>query len=357
MREGLRITERGYRSRPSSPRARRPPDRPDRHVPPYDLRGRRRRQHPRPHLADHARPHGGRALDDDRRPRLPVAVDRTRARRGRRPVGRPGISYAGFHSDFGRTWVVGREPDARQRAQFDKWIAIMDAVLEVTRAGATAADLTAAAIEAAGGIKPWMPHFYLGHGLGIDSAESPYVGSDIGEAFDASLVLAAGNGAGDRAHRLGRRSGGLPLRGGPAHHRGRLGAHDRLPLRSVLRTVTSTEVRPTISRCGWPAGRACPRRNGRSRHRRARRWSGRQRPLCLGRTAALDRRLAGVRSRLRARAGDRFGAPLQHLGRGHPRGDPAREPLRDLVQRGAISSRSCRGSRVPRPSERSPPTA
>ena len=68
----------------------------------------------------------------------------------------------------------------------------MDAVLDVTRAGATAADLTAAAIEAAGGIKPWMPHFYLGHGLGIDSAEMPYVGSDIGEAFDASLVLAAG---------------------------------------------------------------------------------------------------------------------------------------------------------------------
>jgi Xaa-Pro aminopeptidase len=103
-----------------------------------------------------------------------------------------GISYAGFHSDFGRTWIVGREPDARQRAQFDRWEAIMHAVLGVTRAGASAADLTAAAIEAAGGIKPWMPHFYLGHGLGIDSAEMPYVGSDIGEAFDAGLVLAEG---------------------------------------------------------------------------------------------------------------------------------------------------------------------
>ncbi len=103
-----------------------------------------------------------------------------------------GISYGGFHSDFGRTWVVGREPNARQRAQFDRWRAIMDAVLDVTRAGATAADLTSAAISAAGGVKPWMPHFYLGHGLGIDSAEMPYVGSDIGEAFDASLVLAAG---------------------------------------------------------------------------------------------------------------------------------------------------------------------
>jgi len=103
-----------------------------------------------------------------------------------------GISYAGFHSDFGRTWIVGREPDARQRAQFERWRAIMDAVLDVTRAGATAAELTAAATSAAGGVKPWMPHFYLGHGLGIDSAEMPYVGSDIGEAFDAALVLAAG---------------------------------------------------------------------------------------------------------------------------------------------------------------------
>lgn len=103
-----------------------------------------------------------------------------------------GISYAGFHSDFGRTWIVGREPDPRQRAQFDRWRSIMDAVLAVTRAGSTAADLTAAAIDAAGGVKPWMPHFYLGHGLGIDSAEMPYVGSDIGDAFDASLVLAAG---------------------------------------------------------------------------------------------------------------------------------------------------------------------
>ncbi len=103
-----------------------------------------------------------------------------------------GISYAGFHSDFGRTWIVGREPDAQQRAQFERWRTIMAAVLDVTRAGATAADLTAAAIDAAGGVKPWMPHFYLGHGLGIDSAEMPYVGSDIGEAFDATLVLASG---------------------------------------------------------------------------------------------------------------------------------------------------------------------
>lgn len=103
-----------------------------------------------------------------------------------------GISHEGFHSDFGRTWIVGQEPSARQRAQFEKWRTIIESVLGVLRGGVTAADLTAAAIEANGGTKPWMPHFYLGHGLGIDSAEMPYVGSDIGDAFDASLVLAPG---------------------------------------------------------------------------------------------------------------------------------------------------------------------
>lgn len=102
------------------------------------------------------------------------------------------VSYGGMHSDFGRTWIVGREPDDRQREQFARWRAILDAVLNVTRAGATGADLTAAAIDAAGGTKPWMPHFYLGHGLGIDTAEMPFVGSDLGDAFDAHLVLEAG---------------------------------------------------------------------------------------------------------------------------------------------------------------------
>lgn len=103
-----------------------------------------------------------------------------------------GLSYEGMHTDFGRTWIVGAEPNPVQRGQFERWKAILDATLAVTRAGAKNSDLTAAAIEANGGAKPWLPHFYLGHGLGIDSAEMPFVGSDIGEEFDASYVLEAG---------------------------------------------------------------------------------------------------------------------------------------------------------------------
>lgn len=102
------------------------------------------------------------------------------------------VTWQGFHSDFGRTWVVGEEPSARQRAQFDTWQAIVDAVLDVTRSGASYAELTAAARGVAGGGVPWMSHFYLGHGLGIDAAEMPFVGSDLGEQFDATHTLEAG---------------------------------------------------------------------------------------------------------------------------------------------------------------------
>ena len=155
-----------------------------------------------------------------------------------------GISYGGFHSDFGRTWVVGREPDARRRAQYERWQSIMSAVLEVTRAGSTAADLTAAATEC-GGSKPWMPHFYFGHGLGIDSAEMPYVGSDIGEALTPHSSWPTGW-CSFSSPCLGRRRRRVPLGGGAAHHGGRMGAHDRLPVRPVY-DLTTTSALTTLS--------------------------------------------------------------------------------------------------------------
>jgi Xaa-Pro dipeptidase len=104
------------------------------------------------------------------------------------------ISWGGYCSDFGRTWVVGQDPSPRQRAQFRRWTEITDAVRAVTRAGATGADLTKTAIEAYGdGTRPWVKHFYLGHGLGVDAAEMPFVGTDLGDQFDQSVVLEPGN--------------------------------------------------------------------------------------------------------------------------------------------------------------------
>jgi len=37
-----------------------------------------------------------------------------------------------------------------------------------------------------------LPHLYLAHGSGTDSAEPPFVGTDLGDEFDESVVLASG---------------------------------------------------------------------------------------------------------------------------------------------------------------------
>src|ERR1700739_3858653 len=102
------------------------------------------------------------------------------------------ISYAGYCSDFGRTWLVGDKPSARQQAQFDKWRHILDAVLKVTKAGAHSGDLARAAIAANGGSKPWLTHFYLGHGIGTSPAEPPMIGTDLGQEYDDNFVFPAG---------------------------------------------------------------------------------------------------------------------------------------------------------------------
>ena len=102
------------------------------------------------------------------------------------------ITYTGFCSDFGRTWLVGDAPSARQQDQFRQWCDILDAVLKVTKAGATSGDLARAAIAANGGRKPWLPHFYLGHGIGTNAAEMPMIGTDLGEEFDDNFVFPAG---------------------------------------------------------------------------------------------------------------------------------------------------------------------
>jgi Xaa-Pro dipeptidase len=106
-----------------------------------------------------------------------------------------GIDHLGYASDFGRTWVVGRDLSPAEQGLFERWCEVMVAVLDVLRPGATGGDLcraAEAADAAAGGGRPWLPHFYLAHGVGVESAEMPLVGTDLGPDFDDGLVLAPG---------------------------------------------------------------------------------------------------------------------------------------------------------------------
>lgn len=105
------------------------------------------------------------------------------------------LQVDGYGSDFGRTWIVGAEtrtPTARQRAQYERWHDVVDATLDRVKPGVSSLELAHAAIEANGGVKPWLHHFYLSHAVGTDSAEMPMIGTDLGAAFDEQQILQAG---------------------------------------------------------------------------------------------------------------------------------------------------------------------
>ena len=103
-----------------------------------------------------------------------------------------GIDFEGWASDFGRTWCVGVEPDARQRSQFRRYMDIVDACCQVIKPGATAWDVAVAARQANDGQPPWLPHFYVAHGIGTEAAELPFCGTDLGEEVESQVVLAPG---------------------------------------------------------------------------------------------------------------------------------------------------------------------
>lgn len=103
-----------------------------------------------------------------------------------------GITWEGYASDYGRTWVVGADPNPVQLRQFRRWRAVVDACLDILRPGVSGLQLCHAAVEANDGVRPWIEHFYLGHGVGTDSAEMPLIGTDFGESFDEHLVMQPG---------------------------------------------------------------------------------------------------------------------------------------------------------------------
>ena len=103
-----------------------------------------------------------------------------------------GVSWHGYMSDFGRTWVVGRDPTTAEQSLFDRWKAVLEASLAAVRPGATLGDVGRAARAAEPDETPWLPQFYLAHGTGLESAEMPMIGTDLGPAFDDGFELAAG---------------------------------------------------------------------------------------------------------------------------------------------------------------------
>lgn len=103
-----------------------------------------------------------------------------------------GVGWHGYMSDFGRTWVVGRDPTPAERSLFERWMAVLEASLAAVRPGATLGDVGRAARAVEPEETPWLPQFYLAHGTGLESAEMPMIGTDLGPAFDDDYELEEG---------------------------------------------------------------------------------------------------------------------------------------------------------------------
>ena len=103
-----------------------------------------------------------------------------------------GVGWQGYMSDFGCTWVAGRAPSPSEQSLCDRWIAVLEASLAVVGPGATLGDVARAARTVEPDETPWLPQFYLAHGAGLESAEMPMIGTDLGQAFDDGFELAAG---------------------------------------------------------------------------------------------------------------------------------------------------------------------
>jgi Xaa-Pro aminopeptidase len=105
-----------------------------------------------------------------------------------------GIIWEGYASDYGRTWITSAHPapNARQQSQFRRWRAVVDAALDILKPGVSARQLGKVATDANDGVRPWIEHFYLAHGVGTESAEMPLIGTDLGEQFDEQLIMQPG---------------------------------------------------------------------------------------------------------------------------------------------------------------------
>jgi len=105
-----------------------------------------------------------------------------------------GIEYLGYGSDFGRTWICSLtpKPAARLTDKYKIWREVTQAVMDTARPGKTGGDIARAAVKAAGNKKPWLEQFYILHGIGLDSAEMPMIGTNLGARFDESIVMQPG---------------------------------------------------------------------------------------------------------------------------------------------------------------------
>lgn len=102
-----------------------------------------------------------------------------------------GACYRGYHSDVSRIISVG-EPSKKQRDLYDAVSKAGDVAIQHLKPGKRASDVYNAAMKTLKEINPKIKPSWIavGHGIGLDSHEPPYLSPDINVVFKPGMVIA-----------------------------------------------------------------------------------------------------------------------------------------------------------------------
>ena len=103
-----------------------------------------------------------------------------------------GLVWNGYHSDFGKTWIcsVDPKPSPALRDCYRRWCDVIATAYAAIKPGRSCGDVArdVMAVEA----EYRLQQFYLAHGAGCDSAEAPFIGSELGLEYEDTVELVPG---------------------------------------------------------------------------------------------------------------------------------------------------------------------
>jgi Xaa-Pro aminopeptidase len=103
-----------------------------------------------------------------------------------------GLVWNGYHSDFGKTWIcsVDPRPSPALRDCYRRWRDVIETAYAAIKPGRSCGDVARDVAT----VEPTyrLQQFYLAHGAGCDSAEPPFIGSELGFEYEDTVELQPG---------------------------------------------------------------------------------------------------------------------------------------------------------------------
>ncbi|HEV8297107.1 MAG TPA: Xaa-Pro peptidase family protein [Acidimicrobiales bacterium] len=103
-----------------------------------------------------------------------------------------GVVWNGYHSDFGKTWIcsVDPKPPPKLRSCYERWRNVIEVAYAGIKPGRSCGDVVRDVMA----VEPQyrLEQFYLAHGAGCDSAEMPFLGSELGFEVEDTIELLPG---------------------------------------------------------------------------------------------------------------------------------------------------------------------